>query len=66
MGYAYFRLEDYEKVLAAWQKAVELAPNDPIALISRATAYYKLGTTKGGGCGAGKSAEVMANTRRGR
>lgn len=62
VGYAYFRLEDYEKTLAAWQKAVELAPKDPITLISRATAYYKLGTTKGGGCGAGKSPEVMANT----
>ena len=62
VGYAYFRLEDYEKTLAAWQKAVEIAPNDPITLISRATAYYKLGTTKGGGCGAGKSPEVMANT----
>ena len=47
----------WQKTDAAWQKAVEVAPNDPITLISRATAYYKLGTTKGGGCGTGDTSE---------
>lgn len=62
LGYAYFRLEDYDKSLEAWQKVVELTPSDPIAFISRATAYYKIATTKGGGCAPGRSVETMTTT----
>ncbi len=48
LGYAHFRLKEFDQTLAAWERAVELAPDDPVMIISRGTAHWRLASPAGG------------------
>ena len=47
-GYAHFRLKEFDQTLAAWERAVALAPADSVMLISRGTAHWRLASPGGG------------------
>ncbi|MFZ5916128.1 MAG: tetratricopeptide repeat protein [Chloroflexota bacterium] len=42
VGYGHFRLEAYEATIQAWEKAIALAPDDPVMIISRAMSHWLL------------------------
>ena len=48
VGYAHYRLGEYEATLTAWERATKLAPDDPVMFISRGTAHWLL--AKGSRC----------------
>jgi len=47
VGYAHFRLKDYAKTLEAWERAVELDPENSVMVISRGTAHWRLANVAG-------------------
>jgi len=44
IGYAHYALEEYPAALHAWEFAADLAPDDPVMIVSRGTAYWRVGT----------------------
>ena len=48
LGYAHFRLKEYDSTLTAWDQAVKNAPEDPVMLASRGTAHWRLASPTGG------------------
>lgn len=44
IGYAHYALEEYPAALQAWQFAADLAPTDPVMIVSRGTGYWRVGT----------------------
>lgn len=44
IGYAHYALEEYPAALHAWEFAADLAPDDPVMIVSRGTGYWRLGT----------------------
>jgi len=47
VGYAHYRLGEYEQTLSDWEKAVALEPENPVMLVSRGTAHWRLANPVG-------------------
>jgi hypothetical protein len=44
IGYAHYALQEYPAALHAWEFAADLAPDDPVMIVSRGTGYWRVGT----------------------
>lgn len=65
VGYAHYGLRAYDETLAAWSRAMALAPDDPVMAISRGTAYWLVGTPGGVDvCAESQDAGQVAQARR--
>lgn len=47
VGYAHYRLGEYEQTLSDWERAVALEPENPVMLVSRGTAHWRLANPVG-------------------
>ncbi len=48
LGYAHYRLKEYNATLNEWDSAVQLDPQEPAFIISRGTAHWRLASPTGG------------------